>query len=163
MLGGARSGKSRYAEALVAEQHPPWVYIATAEALDAEMRARIGAHQARRDARWRTVAAPRALAEAIRAAAAPGTCVLVDCVTLWLANMLLAEADLEREEGLLLDALAQAAGPVVVVSNEVGSGIVPDNALARRFRDAQGRVNARLAQVAERVTLMVAGIPLTIK
>jgi adenosylcobinamide kinase/adenosylcobinamide-phosphate guanylyltransferase len=163
VLGGARCGKSRYAEALVASQDPPWVYIATAEPLDAEMRERIDAHQARRDARWRTLEAPRALSAALRAAAAPGTCVLVDCVTLWLSNLLLAQADVERETSLLIETLTQLTGPVVVVSNEVGGGIVPDNALARRFRDAQGRVNVRLAEVADRVTLLVAGLPVMLK
>jgi adenosyl cobinamide kinase/adenosyl cobinamide phosphate guanylyltransferase len=164
VLGGARSGKSRYAEGLLASAPPPWTYLATAQALDAEMAQRIAAHRARRDARWRTVEAPRDLPGALAAA---GGAVLVDCLTLWLSNLMLAEADVESEAGRLEAALAQrqekGAGMTVLVANEVGFGIVPDNALARRFRDLQGSLNQRLAAQAERVVLMVAGLPLTVK
>jgi adenosylcobinamide kinase/adenosylcobinamide-phosphate guanylyltransferase len=160
VLGGARSGKSRHAESLVTAFPPPWTYVATAEPLDAEMRARIAEHRARRGADWRAVEAPRDLAGALENA---GGAVLVDCLTLWLSNLILADADIEAETARLEAALAGMAGPVVVVSNEVGSGIVPDNALARRFRDAQGRLNQRIAARADRVVLMVAGLPLVVK
>jgi adenosylcobinamide kinase/adenosylcobinamide-phosphate guanylyltransferase len=161
VLGGARSGKSRHAEALIAAFPPPWVYVATAEPLDDEMRARIAEHRARRSADWRTLEAPRDLAGALGTNA--GGAVLVDCLTLWLSNLMLADADIEAETALLETALANIAGPVVLVSNEVGLGIVPDNALARRFRDAQGWLNQRIAARASRVVLMVAGLPLVVK
>ena len=160
MLGGARSGKSHYAEALITRLTPPWVYVATAQAFDDEMRARIAEHRARRAAGWRTFEAPLALADALRDAGdAP---VLVDCLTLWLSNLLLADADLDAAEATLDAALGRAA-PTVLVSNEVGLGIVPDNALARRFRDRAGRLHQRLAARADRVALTVAGLPLFVK
>jgi adenosylcobinamide kinase / adenosylcobinamide-phosphate guanylyltransferase len=159
VLGGARSGKSRHAESLITAGSPPWVYVATAEPLDDEMTARIAAHRARRGAGWRDVEAPRDLAGAL---AGIRDAVLVDCLTLWLSNLMLADADVEAETARLEGALAGMA-PVVLVSNEVGFGIVPDNALARRFRDAQGRLNQRIAARADRVVLMVAGLPLVIK
>jgi len=162
VLGGARSGKSRYAESLVTACPPPWTYVATAEALDDEMRARIAEHRAHRGAGWRTVEAPRDLAEVLERTAAGGA-VLVDCLTLWLSNLMLADADIEAESARLEAVLAGIAGPLVLVSNEVGLGIVPDNALARRFRDAQGRLNQRIASRADRVVLMVAGLPLVVK
>jgi adenosylcobinamide kinase / adenosylcobinamide-phosphate guanylyltransferase len=161
VLGGARSGKSRYAEGLISALPPPWVYVATAEALDAEMAARITAHRARRGRDWRTIEAPHDLVDALAAPA--GAPVLVDCLTLWLSNRMLAEADVDTEIARLEHALDRRASPVVLVSNEVGSGIVPDNALARRFRDLQGRLNQRMAACADRVVLMVAGLPLTVK
>ena len=165
VLGGARSGKSRYAEALIAAlpppSKPPWAYIATAEAGDAEMAERIGTHRARRGAQWRTVEAPRDLAAALKAG---GTApVLIDCLTLWLSNLMLAEADIEAEVARLENALAAAAAPVVVVANEVGYGIVPDHPLGRRFRDLQGVLNQRIASRADRVVLVVAGLPLAVK
>jgi adenosylcobinamide kinase / adenosylcobinamide-phosphate guanylyltransferase len=162
VTGGARSGKSRYAESLIAALPPPWVYVATAESGDAEMAARIAAHQAGRSPQWKIVEAPHALAGAFSqiSAAAP---VLVDCLTLWLSNRCLAGADIDVEVGQLANALARHAGPVVLVTNEVGSGIVPDNALARRFRDEQGRLNQRIAALADRVVLVVAGLPLIVK
>jgi adenosyl cobinamide kinase/adenosyl cobinamide phosphate guanylyltransferase len=162
VLGGARSGKSRHAESLITACRPPWVYVATAEPLDDEMRARIAEHRARRGADWRTIEAPRDLAGALDMNAAGGA-VLVDCLTLWLSNLMLADADIEAESVRLETVLAAIAGPVVLVSNEVGLGIVPDNALARRFRDAQGRLNQRIAARADRVVLMVAGLPLVVK
>jgi len=161
VLGGARSGKSRYAEGLITALPPPWVYVATGEALDAEMGGRIAAHRARRGDGWTTVEAPRALAAALSEhAAAP---VLVDCLTLWLSNLMMADAAVDDEIERLLEALTKVPGPVVLVANEVGSGIVPDNALARRFRDLQGSLNQRIAAVADRVVLMVAGLPLILK
>lgn len=160
MLGGARSGKSRHAEALITRLPPPWVYIATAQAFDDEMRARIVEHRGRRAAGWRTIEAPLALADALRDAGdAP---VLVDCLTLWLSNLMLADADLDAAEAAF-DAALNRAAPTVLVSNEVGLGIVPDNALARRFRDQAGRLHQRLAARADRVVLTVAGLPLFVK
>ena len=161
VLGGARSGKSRHAEGLVTATAPPWVYVATAQALDAEMAERIGQHRARRGAGWQAVEAPHDLAAAIDAAAAGA--LLVDCLTLWLTNRMLAEADIEAETAGLEAALSRRKGPTVLVSNEVGSGIVPDNALARRFADLQGRLNQRIAARADRVVLVVAGLPLIVK
>ncbi len=162
VLGGTRSGKSRQAEALVESWPAPWTYIATAEAFDAEMAARIAEHRARRPDGWETRDAPRDL-PGVLADASPGRPVLVDCLTLWLSNLLLAERDLEAEGERLEAALAQRAGPVVLVSNEVGWGIVPETPLGRRFRDAQGRLNQRMAVLADRVVLVVAGIPVVIK
>jgi adenosylcobinamide kinase/adenosylcobinamide-phosphate guanylyltransferase len=162
VLGGARSGKSSHAEALVMALPPPWLYVATGQAHDDEMTARIAAHRARRGPDWRTIEAPRDLAGVL--AGAPGhSAMLVDCLTLWLSNLMLADADIDAETDRLDDALAQAQVPVVLVSNEVGLGIVPDNALARRFRDVQGRLNQRVAARADRVVLMVAGLPLVVK
>jgi adenosylcobinamide kinase/adenosylcobinamide-phosphate guanylyltransferase len=161
VLGGARSGKSRYAETIITALPPPWIYLATAQALDAEMAARIGAHRARRGAGWTTVEAPRDLAAAV--AAHSNVPILVDCLTLWLSNLMMADADTEAEIDRLQQALAEAAGPVVLVANEVGSGIVPDNALARRFRDLQGGLNQRIAALAQHVVLIVAGLPLVVK
>jgi adenosylcobinamide kinase/adenosylcobinamide-phosphate guanylyltransferase len=162
VLGGARSGKSRHAESLITACAPPWIYVATAQALDAEMTERIAHHRARRGAEWRTVEAPHDLAGAI-GNAPPDAAVLVDCLTLWLTNCMLAEVDIEADTAALEKALAQRRGPTVMVSNEVGSGVVPDNALARRFADLQGRLNQRIAGRADRVVLVVAGLPLTVK
>jgi adenosylcobinamide kinase / adenosylcobinamide-phosphate guanylyltransferase len=161
VLGGARSGKSRYGESVIAALPPPWLYVATAEALDKEMAERIGAHRARRGPGWQTIEAPRDLAAALTAHAKLP--VLVDCLTLWLSNLMLAEADIEKETKRLEDTLAAAAAPAVLVANEVGSGIVPDHPLGRRFRDLQGVLNQRMAARADRVVLMVAGLPLAVK
>ncbi|WP_413991831.1 bifunctional adenosylcobinamide kinase/adenosylcobinamide-phosphate guanylyltransferase [Labrys okinawensis] len=160
ILGGARSGKSRHAEALVSAHPAPWTYIATAQAFDEEMCARIAEHRARRDENWRTVDAPLALPEAITAA--QGT-ILVDCLTLWLTNLMLGEHALKPAFAKLVEALASAPGPVVLVSNEVGLSIVPDNALARAFRDEQGRLNQQIAALADSVVFMVAGLPMVVK
>jgi adenosylcobinamide kinase / adenosylcobinamide-phosphate guanylyltransferase len=162
VLGGARSGKSRYAERIMTALPPPWIYVATAEAGDAEMAERIAQHQTRRGKDWRTVEAPNDLADALTSikTSAPA---LVDCLTLWLSNRMLAGADLDAEIARLETVLAGRPAPVVLVSNEVGLGIVPDNALARRFRDLQGRLNQRMAARAGRVVLMVAGLPLVVK
>jgi adenosylcobinamide kinase/adenosylcobinamide-phosphate guanylyltransferase len=162
VLGGARSGKSRYAESLIAALPPPWTYVATAEAGDAEMAERIAAHRARRGKDWQAVEAPHDLAAAL-ADIESNVPVLVDCLTLWLSNRMLAGADVEADTARLETALASRHAPVVVVSNEVGFGIVPDNALARRFRDLQGRLNQRMAARADRVVLVVAGLPLVVK
>lgn len=165
ILGGARSGKSRYAEGLIAALppvwNPPWIYVATAEPGDEEMRARIAAHRARRGPSWQTIEAPQELAEAvILAQPAP---VLVDCLTLWLSNLMLIDADIEAETVRLERALEAATAPIVLVSNEVGSGIVPEHPLGRSFRDLQGALNQRIAARADRVVLMVAGLPLAVK
>ncbi len=161
VLGGARSGKSRYAESLIAAVPPPWIYVATAEAGDAEMAERIAEHRARRGPNWHTIEAisnlDRVLAEH---KAEP---VLVDCLTLWLSNVLLADGALNQEMTLVEQALQLATAPKVVVANEVGYGIVPDHPLGRRFRDAQGIFNQRIAALADRVVLIVAGIPLAVK
>jgi len=162
VLGGARSGKSSYAEALVRDAGRGCVYIATAQAFDDEMRDRIARHRADRPADWTTIEAPLDLVQAIGALPANRP-VLVDCLTLWLSNTMLAERDVEAACDALLQALARAAPPVVCVSNEVGLGIVPDNALARRFRDAQGTLNQRIAAQADRVVLLTAGLPLVLK
>jgi adenosylcobinamide kinase/adenosylcobinamide-phosphate guanylyltransferase len=162
VLGGARSGKSRHAEAVVTALPGPWLYIATSEPRDNEMAARIAEHRARRSAEWQTVEAPRDLAAALAAVPA-GAAVLIDCLTLWLTNVMLAGADIDDEIARFEHALAQRKGPVVLVANEVGLGIVPENALARRFRDAAGRLNQRLAAAADHVVLLVAGIPMKVK
>ncbi|WP_043341327.1 bifunctional adenosylcobinamide kinase/adenosylcobinamide-phosphate guanylyltransferase [Belnapia moabensis] len=162
VLGGARSGKSRQAEALVESWPAPWTYIATAEPFDDEMAARIAEHRARRPEEWVTLEAPRDLPEVLAGVPA-GRPVLVDCLTLWLSNLLLAERDLEAEGERLAEVLERRAGPVALVSNEVGWGIVPETPLGRRFRDAQGRLNQRMAAAADRVVLVVAGIPVAIK
>lgn len=160
VLGGARSGKSRHAEALI-EAHPaPWLYLATAQAFDDEMRARIALHRERRPRGWITQDVPLDLPQAVAAASGP---VLVDCLTLWLTNLILSEADIEAAAASLVAACAAAPGPLVLVGNEVGLGIVPDNALARRFRDEAGRLHQRLAQAADAVIFMVAGLPMTVK
>jgi adenosylcobinamide kinase / adenosylcobinamide-phosphate guanylyltransferase len=162
ILGGARSGKSRVAEGQVTAQPAPWIYIATAQAFDSEMRDRIALHRDRRAAGWVTYEDPLGLAA--RLPTLPeGAPVLVDCLTLWLTNHLLADHDLGAQISTLCHALTQRRGPVWLVSNEVGLGIVPDNALARRFRDEAGLLNQRIAAMADRVILVAAGLPLTLK
>ncbi len=161
ILGGARSGKSRHAEALIAAVPPPWVYVATATAGDAEMRDRIEVHRARRGSAWRTIEASVDLAAALDAAGpAP---VLVDCLTLWLSNLILGDHPIEARSHELERALDRRQAASVLVANEVGLGIVPDNALARRFRDAAGLLHQRLAGRADRVVLVAAGLPLVLK
>lgn len=162
VIGGARSGKSVFAEGLVTGTGRPRRYIATAEAWDDEMRARIARHRDDRGENWTTVEAPLDLCGAL-ASAAPEEAVLVDCATLWLTNHLLAEHDLHAESTDLIAALAACPAPVVIVSNETGWGIVPENALARRFRDEQGRLNQRLAAQADLVVTVIAGLPMVLK
>ncbi|WP_199556418.1 bifunctional adenosylcobinamide kinase/adenosylcobinamide-phosphate guanylyltransferase [Sandaracinobacteroides hominis] len=163
VLGGARSGKSAHAQRLVEALGERRLFIATAQAFDAEMEDRIRRHQADRTAGWETVEAPVDLAEAIRSNSGSGVPLLVDCLTLWLSNLLLADADLETASAELASVIADFDGPLVIVSNEVGFGIVPDNALARRFRDAAGRLNQQVAAAAAFVDLVVAGMPVRIK
>ncbi|WP_062236136.1 bifunctional adenosylcobinamide kinase/adenosylcobinamide-phosphate guanylyltransferase [Aureimonas sp. N4] len=164
ILGGARSGKSRLAEGLVLATGFAPVYIATGQAFDAEMEARIAEHQARRPSPWVTVDAPLDLAEAIAREAGEGRALLVDCLTLWLTNLMMAEADIEAEARRLCDVLRQPQpGFVALVSNEVGLSIVPENALARRFRDEAGRLHQQIAALASKVTFVAAGLPLQLK
>ena len=163
VLGGARSGKSRYGEDLVTAFGGPRVYIATARIWDDEMTERVARHRTDRGAGWTTVEEPLDLAGALRRSAAAGTGVLVDCLTLWLTNLMMAEADVEAEAAVLVATLATLPGRIVLVSNEVGLGIVPDNALARRFRDHAGRLHQAVAAVAPRVVLTVAGLPMLFK
>jgi len=162
LLGGARSGKSAHAESLIMKHQAPWTYIATAEAHDSEMAERISEHQARRDDRWQTVDAPIKLNEALTAVP-DGQAVLVDCLTLWLTNLMLGDHDIEVACDELLRTLAKPRGPWFIVSNETGLGIVPDNALARRFRDEAGRLNQRVAACANDVSFMVAGLAMKVK
>ena len=163
VLGGARSGKSRHAEALVMAEPAPWRYVATAEALDAEMEERIAGHRARRGPGWETHEAPLDLDVVLARLGRETAPVLVDCLTLWLANLMLGEHNVEVAQERLVSAVEGALAPLVLVANEVGLGIVPDNALARRFRDEAGRLNQRLAVRADRVLFMVAGFPMQVK
>jgi adenosylcobinamide kinase/adenosylcobinamide-phosphate guanylyltransferase len=160
VLGGARSGKSRYAESLIGER--PAAYIATAEIRDAEMAERVRLHRSRRGANWTTHEAPLDLAAALPAATATGP-VLIDCLTLWLTNVMLAGRDVAAEQAALVRGLSELREPAVLVANEVGLGIVPDNALARAFRDHAGRLNQAIAAAADRVVFVAAGLPLILK
>jgi len=163
VLGGARSGKTGVALARAEACGAAPIMVATAEIGDAEMAARVAAHRAERGAHWGLIEEPRDLAGVIGRAASPERVLVVDCLTLWLSNVMFAEMDVEAGIGRLVEAVAAAAGPVILVSNEVGLGIVPENALARRFRDLQGRLNRRVASVADRVTLVVAGLEMIAK
>ncbi len=160
ILGGARSGKSAYGERLVQTLPPPWVYCATAQAFDTEMRDRIVHHRAGRSEGWITIETPLGLADLIGRESRP---MLVDCLTLWLTNVMLAGKDAPAEIEALLLAARGAKGSIVFVSNEVGLGIVPDNALARAFRDHAGRLHQKLAAIAGRVVFMAAGLPMVLK
>jgi len=163
ILGGARSGKSRHAEALVTALPPPWHYVATGQAYDEEMRERIALHRERRGEGWQTHEAPIEVPECLAKLGVAAAPILVDCLTLWLTNIMLGERDVTAAARALEAALGEARAPVVLVSNEVGLGIVPDNALARRFRDEAGRLHQRLAARADRVLFMVAGLPMVVK
>lgn len=162
VTGGARSGKSGFAEALALRSARPRRYIATAQALDAEMADRIARHRAQRGQDWQTVEAPLDLCGALAGAKAEEV-VVVDCATLWLSNHLLAGNDLAAQSDCLLHALPLCAAPVIMVTNEVGWGVVPENALARAFRDEQGRLNQRLAGQAGTVIAVLCGLPLALK
>lgn len=165
VLGGARSGKSRHAEAQCEALPGIMTYIATAEAYDDEMHERIATHRARRNARWRTIEAPIDLPAAIRNVHAhtPSGPILVDCLTLWLSNLLLAGEDITRWSEELIAAITGCTIPIVLVANEVGLSIVPDNALARRFRDEAGLLNQHVAAACDRVVFVAAGLPLMLK
>lgn len=163
VLGGARSGKSRYAQQRVEALSGRLVYIATAQSLDSEMEERISRHRADRGARWQTIEAPIELPAAIEDAALRHDAVLVDCLTLWLSNLFLAEKDIEAAARSLETVVARCPCPVALVANELGLGIVPDNALARRFRDEAGWLNQRLAQTVDEVVMLAAGLPMRLK
>ena len=163
VLGGARSGKSRFAESLVMERGMQCVYVATAEPVDDEMARRVEAHRARRGQAWRTVEAPIELTRAVGRESTPRACLLVDCLTVWLGNLMHHGRDVDAAASALLESLAAAPGPLVLVANEVGLGIVPDNAMARAFRDHAGRLNQAVARVSESVYFVAAGISVPIK
>lgn len=163
LLGGARSGKSRLAQARAERAAGELVLVATAEALDAEMTERIARHRAERGPRWRTVEAPRNLPEVLRRECAPGSTVLVDCLTLWLSNVMLADDDVAAATRELLSAIETRRGTLLLVTNEVGMGIVPETPLGRRFRDAAGRLNQAVAAAADEVLLVAAGLAITMK
>lgn len=162
VLGGAASGKSAWAENLLLSSGLDPVYLATARVFDDEIKNKINLHQSRRNDRWRTIEADTDLAPAL-AAMGPGEAVLIDCATMWLSNILMDGDDLKQAQTSLLRAVSDSAAPVVIVSNEVGQGIVPDNALARQFREEQGRLNIALAAQSDLATLIVAGLPLVLK
>jgi adenosylcobinamide kinase/adenosylcobinamide-phosphate guanylyltransferase len=166
-IGGCRSGKSRVAleRADQTDAHRK-LFIATCQPLDAEMRARVERHKLERDQTWETLEEPLAIADLIHTCSDPQTVILVDCLTLWLTNLILDELDdtaLQKRIEILEDRLSAARGPVLLVANEVGLGIVPENAMSRRFRDWAGSLNQRMAQCAQRVVWTVAGIPVSIK
>jgi len=161
VLGGARSGKSRFAEEMIEQAGRPALYLATAEPRDDEMRARIAAHRARRGSNWTTIEEPVDIVNVLLAEAARP--VLIDCLTLWLANLMGAQRDIGFEIERLLSLLPQAKMPIVMVANEVGLGIVPEHALAREFRDHAGRLNQGVARLAQRAIFMAAGLPLALK
>jgi len=163
VLGGARSGKSAYAERLVAESGLDRVYVATGEPGDPEMAERIAHHRSRRGDDWRTVEAPTQLEDVLKAEAREGRAVLVDCLTLWLSNLMLAGLEVEARSQRLSLLMSRLPGLLVFVSNEVGLGVVPDTPLGRRFRDAQGRLNQAVARAADHVVFMAAGLPLVLK
>lgn len=163
VLGGARSGKSRHAERLAMASGLGPVYVATAQALDDEMTRRIAAHRARRGQAWRTIEEPLDLIGALQRECAPERFVLVDCLTLWLTNLMVAGRDVEAESARLLAALPELSGPLLVVSNEVGQGIVPDNPMARRFIDHAGFLHQGIAEQADAVVFMTAGLPHRLK
>ncbi len=163
VIGAARSGKSAYAQALAEADGRQPVYVATADVGDDEMATRVAAHRQARDGRWRTVEAPLLLAVTLRRECAPDRIVLVDCLTLWLTNVMLGGHDTEAATRELAAALFDLTGPALFVSNEVGAGIVPDNRLARDFRDAQGRLNQAMARACDAVVLVAAGLPLLLK
>lgn len=163
ILGGARSGKTSFAENLVLASGLKAVYVATAEARDGEMAERIKRHRIDRGDSWETVEETVNLSGVFAAHGSPHSALLVDCLTLWLSNLLAASHEPEGEFDTLVDALKKTKGPVVLVSNEVGLGIVPDNALARAFRDHAGRLHQKIAAIADQVYFVTAGLPLAMK
>lgn len=163
VLGGARSGKSGFAEQLGDALPGPHIYIATAQAFDEEMTQRIASHRADRDSHWQTVECPLPLTEAIQAHDAEGCVILVDCLTLWLSNLMLGDYDVAAARSSLVALLPAVQGTLLLVSNEVGQGIVPDNALARQFRDEAGWLNQAMARAANEVWFVTAGIAQQLK
>ncbi|MCX7823658.1 MAG: bifunctional adenosylcobinamide kinase/adenosylcobinamide-phosphate guanylyltransferase [Syntrophobacterales bacterium] len=166
ILGGARSGKSRYAEKIISSfpSSPPYLYVATAKALDEEMAERIKSHKARRGKEWITYEEPLRLGQLLEKLNSSQSPVLIDCLTIWLSNLLIAQENIEEEVEKLCDSIHDGNFPLVVmVSNEVGLGIVPENELARKFRDVVGWVHQRIASQCTHVTWMIAGIPVMVK
>jgi len=163
VLGGARSGKSRFAEALAEKSGLEKIYVATGAAFDQEMAERIRAHRRQRGSSWLTIEEQLDLKGVLLRECLPGRAVLVDCLTLWLSNLIFANRNTDTETAGLCEALADLKGPCVFVSNEVGMGIVPENALSRSFRDAQGRLNQTMAQVCSQVVFVAAGQPMLMK
>lgn len=163
VLGGARSGKSRFAERLAVRSGLQKIYVATGAAFDAEMADRIAAHQHQRGDDWQTIEEQLDLAGVLARECRPGRVVLVDCLTLWLSNLTFAEKNIADETAKLCDAVSELASACVFVSNEVGMGIVPDNRLSRSFRDAQGRLNQDIAQACSQVVFVAAGLPVLLK
>jgi adenosylcobinamide kinase/adenosylcobinamide-phosphate guanylyltransferase len=165
VLGGARSGKSAWAESIVHRQPPPYIYIATAQALDDEMRVRIEQHRERRtEGVWETIESPIDLCASLEAIKDRQMAALVDCITLWLSNLLFStETELESEVDQVCSVIETVNYPLVIVSNDTGGGIVPDNPLARRFRDLCGITNQKLARACASVFLVTAGLPLRLK
>jgi len=163
ILGGARSGKSAFAERFIEQSGLEAVYIATGQAYDDEMRERIAVHRERRGSIWKTVEEPLDLTGALQAHAGERRAVLVDCLTLWLTNLMMAERDIAAETARLASMIPELKGTVLIVSNEVGLGIVPDNAMARAFRDHAGRLNQAIAAIADDVYFIAAGLPLKMK
>ncbi|MEO9778590.1 MAG: bifunctional adenosylcobinamide kinase/adenosylcobinamide-phosphate guanylyltransferase [Sedimentitalea sp.] len=162
VLGGAASGKSAFAEALAEKSGKPMVYLATAQAFDAEMRAKIDQHITRRGEGWATIEAPLEIVRPLETLSSEHVC-LLDCATMWLSNLMLAERDITVAQAALIDAIRTCAADLVIVSNEVGQGIVPENALARQFREAQGRLNIALARECGTVVQVIAGLPRVLK
>lgn len=163
VLGGARSGKSSYAQAVAEQTTGDLIYIATAQAFDAEMTDRIARHRSDRGPRWQTVESPLSLTDAITEHQNAGKTILVDCLTLWLSNLILGEHDIPAALSALTTILQSAPANIILVSNEVGQGIVPDNALARRFRDEAGWLNQAVARIADEVWFVTAGLPQKLK
>jgi adenosylcobinamide kinase/adenosylcobinamide-phosphate guanylyltransferase len=163
LLGGARSGKSALGERLVAESGRRRIYVATAQAFDGEMEERIGHHRARRGDDWLTIEEPLDLPRILRERAGADDAVLVDCLTLWLTNIMAKERDIDASVSELISAVAASHAAIVLISNEVGWGIVPNNALARHFRDEAGRMHQRLAERLDAVAAVMAGLPLMLK
>ena len=162
ILGGARSGKSAFAEALATSANRPRTYIATSQAFDAEMEAKIARHRQDRGPDWKTIEAPLDI-EAALVEVTANSIVLIDCLTLWLSNQMHAEADIDAEITKLLTVLSASPNPVICVSNEVGMGLVPDTPLGRQFRDLQGRLNRKIAEQSDLAVFVAAGLPLTLK
>ena len=162
VLGGAASGKSRYAEMLCTQSGLSKTYLATAQVFDNEMAIKVAKHLDQRGDGWKTIEAPLDIASVLETSLSTDV-VLIDCATLWLTNVILGEHDLDMETRFLVAALTSCKSPVVIVSNEVGQGIVPDNPLSRRFRNAQGQLNQIIAEQSDTVTMIMAGIPLKLK
>ena len=162
VTGGARSGKSVFAEKRTKQLGSSLIYIATSEVIDSEMKKRVEEHQARRGSEWQTLHAPINLTEALIETDGKGPC-LVDCVTFWLNNLIFHDEDIDAATKELITVLNERSDPVVLVTNEVGSGIIPENALARRFCDEAGRLNQTISQIADEVYVSISGIPLQIK